>query len=97
MYALNALYANNATYGFSSVDFEIQEKMSSYWANFAKTLNPNSGGSFTGNGTLPYWPANSPEGTQTVFELGNSFNDVSIADSSRVELVMDYFRQQLPY
>ena len=97
MYALNALYANNATYGFSSVDFEIQEKMSSYWANFAKTLDPNSGGSFTGNGTLPYWPANNPEGSQMVFELGNSFDNVSIADSSRVEFVLDYFRQQLPY
>lgn len=97
MYALNALYANADTYPFTETDYEIQEKMSSYWANFAKTLDPNQGGSFTGNGALPQWSPNSANGTQVVMELGNYFGNVPIAKPKQVKLIMDYFHQQVPY
>lgn len=97
MYALNALYANADTYPFTAVDYEIQEKMSAYWANFAKTLNPNNGGSYTGKGSLPRWNPNSAKGTQKVMELGNFFGDVPIAKPKQVELIMKYFHQQTPY
>ncbi|KAJ5781502.1 CAZyme family CE10 [Penicillium psychrosexuale] len=97
MYALGALYANSDTYAFTEIDFEIQEKMSSYWANFAKTLNPNNGGSYNGSKSLPHWSPNSAEGTRVVMELGNQFENVPIAKPKQVEFMMDYFHQQVPY
>lgn len=97
MYALNALYANADVYPFTAIDYEIQEKMSAYWANFAKTLSPNQGGSYTGKGSLPRWSPNSAKGTQKVMELGNSFENVPIAKPEQVKLIMDYFHQQTPY
>jgi len=48
---------------FTDVDFQLEETMSSYWVNFAKTGNPN-------DERLPVWPAfnsNNPE----VMELGD--------------------------
>ncbi|GAQ04518.1 fumonisin B1 esterase [Aspergillus lentulus] len=97
MYALNALYANADQYPFTEADYEIQEKMSAYWANFAKTLNPNKGGSFTGNGTLPHWSPNSPNGTQVVKELGDAFTNVPIAKREQVEFLMEWYHRQIPY
>ncbi|RAH86120.1 putative carboxylesterase [Aspergillus japonicus CBS 114.51] len=97
MYALNALYANVDTYPFTDEDWEIQAHMSAYWANFAKTLNPNEGGSYTGNGTLPVWRPNSKNGTQVVMELGNAFEDVAIAEKAQVKFMMKWFHEQTPY
>lgn len=48
---------------FTDVDFKLEEAMSSYWVNFAKTGDPNGEG-------LPVWPAfndNNPE----IIELGD--------------------------
>lgn len=48
---------------FTEVDFKLEEAMSSYWVNFAKTGNPNGDG-------LPVWPVfndSKPE----VIELGD--------------------------
>ncbi|KAL5356308.1 Alpha/Beta hydrolase protein [Aspergillus floccosus] len=97
MYALNTLYANADDYPFTDEDYKIQEKMSAYWANFAKTLDPNMGGSYSGKGSLPYWSPNSPDGTQVVMELGDYFGNVPIAKPAQIELIMDYFHQQVPY
>ncbi|KAH9843343.1 Alpha/Beta hydrolase protein [Teratosphaeria destructans] len=100
MYALNALYANVDTYPFTSVDYEIQAKMSAYWANFAKTLDPNRGGSYVGrgvNGTLPRWSPNDANGTQFVFELGDSFGNIPIAKPGHVEFVEAFFARQAAY
>ncbi|RAH67355.1 alpha/beta-hydrolase [Aspergillus aculeatinus CBS 121060] len=96
MYALNALYANADRYPFNATDYAIQEKMSAYWANFAKTLNPNLGGSYTA-GSLPYWSPNSANGTQVVMELGNAFENVPIAHPAQVSLLMEWFHRQIPY
>ncbi|KAJ5942305.1 hypothetical protein N7516_002473 [Penicillium verrucosum] len=68
-----------------------------YWANFAKTLNPNSGGSYNGSKSLPHWSPNSADGTQVVMELGNQFKNVPIAKPKQVKFIMDYFHQQVPY
>ncbi|RAH47707.1 carboxylesterase/lipase family protein [Aspergillus brunneoviolaceus CBS 621.78] len=96
MYALNALYANTDRYPFNATDYAIQEKMSAYWANFAKTLDPNLGGSYTA-GSLPYWSPNSANGTQVVMELGDAFEDVPIAHPAQVSLLMEWFHRQIPY
>ncbi|CAG8105050.1 unnamed protein product [Penicillium olsonii] len=97
MYALNALYSCNSTYPFTSEDYAIAERMSAYWANFAKTLDPNNGGSYTGSGHLPRWDPNSPKGDQAVMELGDSFSAVEITSQEKVDFVMDFFHQQRPY
>jgi carboxylesterase 2 len=97
MYALNALYANADQYPFTEADYEIQEKMSAYWANFAKTLNPNTGGSYIGKGALPHWSPNSLNGTQVVMELGNAFTNVPIAKGEQVEFLMEWYHRQIPY
>ncbi|KAJ5948860.1 carboxylesterase [Penicillium verhagenii] len=98
MYALNALYANADTYPFTAIDYEIQEQMSSYWANFAKTLNPNMGGSYQGSGKLAEWTPNTANGTKVVMELGNYFGNVPIARGQKyVDFIMDYFSQQFAY
>lgn len=97
MYALNALYANADVYPFTKKDYEIQEKMSAYWANFAKTLDPNSGGSYQGKSSLPKWTPNDANGTQVVMELGNYFGNVPIAKPAQVDLIMDYFSEQYTY
>jgi para-nitrobenzyl esterase len=60
-YALHTLKLWNRP--FTDVDYNLEEVMSSYWVNFAKTGNPNGEG-------LPVWPAfsnNNPE----VIELGD--------------------------
>jgi para-nitrobenzyl esterase len=41
-YAYNNLHTVNRP--FTKADFELADQMSSYWSNFAKTGNPNSGG-----------------------------------------------------
>lgn len=100
MYALNALYANADTYPFTDVDYEIQAKMSAYWANFAKTLDPNMGGSYTGNytnGSLPTWAPNAANGTQVVFELGNGFMNVPIAAPGHAAFIEEYFARQAAF
>ena len=102
MYALNALYANVDTYPFTDEDYEIQAKMSAYWANFAKTLNPNNGGSYTGNftnGSLPQWAPVSPgnNGSQVVFELGDAFENIPIAKPGHAEFIKAYFDRQAAY
>lgn len=100
MYALNALYANADDYPFTEEDYEIQAKMSAYWANFAKTLDPNVGGSYTGraaNGTLPQWKPNDAAGTPVVFQLGDAFREQPVAEPERVEFVKSYFERQAAY
>lgn len=102
MYVLNALYANDEQYPFNSdepkypftsTDFYIQEIMSGYWANFAKTGNPNLGGS--SKFPLAYWAPNN--GSQTVMQLGDGFGPQPIAGPEEVTFVQQYFAQQSPY
>jgi len=60
-YALHTLNLWNRP--FTKVDYKLEDTMSSYWVNFAKTGDPNGEG-------LPVWPAfneNNPE----VIELGD--------------------------
>ncbi|PSR76641.1 prolyl oligopeptidase-like protein [Coniella lustricola] len=98
MYVLNALYANTDTYPFVDYDYYVQSMVSAYWANFAKTGNPNNGGSYQ-NGTveLPYWAPNDGT-TRQIFRLGDAFENrtLTLLDE-QTDLWIDYYAQQIPF
>jgi para-nitrobenzyl esterase len=60
-YALHTL--NKWNRPFTDTDYRLEDIMSSYWVNFAKTGNPNGEG-------LPVWPVFN-ENTPEVIELGD--------------------------
>ncbi|KAF7896496.1 hypothetical protein EAF00_006510 [Botryotinia globosa] len=92
-YVLNNLYGTDKPW--EAVDFEIALKMNGYWANFAKTLNPNNGGSYKGNGTLPQWSANS-EIDMVTMEVSDGFGEVLIGSADQVAAITKYFSYQNP-
>jgi para-nitrobenzyl esterase len=63
--------------------------MSSYWANFAATGDPNGKG-------LPPWPAFDPKSSQTM-ELGDKFDPIPVADGAKVDFFKRYFSTQDPW
>lgn len=69
--------------------------MSSYWVNFAKTGNPNLGGTYPFD-NLTHWAPVDGE-SQTVFHVGEGFGDVPLAKPEQVDLIKKYFAQQTPY
>lgn len=69
-YVLNTLYASDRP--FTAEDRKIADAMSSYWANFVKTGDPNAPG-------LAHWSAASA-GAE-VMELGDQFREVPVAGS----------------
>lgn len=74
-YALNALYAKTDDYPFTEYDWYAQSMISAYWANFAKTGNPNAGGSYkNASGELPCW-APQDGTTQFTMRLGDGFEN----------------------
>ncbi|OOF91965.1 hypothetical protein ASPCADRAFT_56460 [Aspergillus carbonarius ITEM 5010] len=92
VYALGNLYAQSEDY--TATDIEIADIMSSYWANFVKTQNPNQGGSYT-NGTLPYWGANVPSENST-FELGSLWKKIPFVSVEQKEIILEYFKYATP-
>jgi carboxylesterase type B len=67
------------------VDRQLADRLSSYWANFASTGDPNGKG-------LPVWPAVSPE-SAVVMELGRLFKPIPVAsDAARLEFFRSYYR-----
>ncbi|OJJ42072.1 hypothetical protein ASPZODRAFT_155521 [Penicilliopsis zonata CBS 506.65] len=91
-YVLNTLYGGELPY--TAEDYAIADYVSSYWANFVKTLNPNIGGSYT-NGSLTFWPAySSTENVQ--FEIGDAYGNVEVADQDVMDAVDEYFHWAMP-
>jgi para-nitrobenzyl esterase len=64
---------------FTDIDYQLEETMSSYWVNFAKTGDPNGEG-------LPVWPAfddNNPE----LIELGNEVKAIPLPYKEQLQFL----------
>jgi para-nitrobenzyl esterase len=70
-YVFNTL--NTVGHPFTAEDDKISDRMSSYWANFAKTGNPNGTG-------LADWPQFNPD-NRTTMELGSRMGPIPAASS----------------
>ena len=83
-YVFNNLYAVDRPW--TDTDRKIADIMSSYWANFAATGDPN------GN-DLPKWPAFDPK-SLTTMELGGKFAPIPVADKVEFDFIRRYFLTQ---
>lgn len=95
MYVLNSLYANTYQYPYTDYDYYLGEVMSTYWANFIKTLDPNGNGTSVGTNLTRWVPNNGT--SETVMHVGDAFGPTKIAEPEQVKLLMAYFAQQSPY
>lgn len=86
-YAFNNLYTNSSPW--TSADYMIADKTSSYWANFIRSGDPNGEG-------LVEWPVSSTGSTLTM-ELGDTFGVVSVADERRIGFVKEWFSKWPTY
>jgi para-nitrobenzyl esterase len=87
-YVFNSLAVTDSPW--TDQDRRIGETVSSYWANFTLTGNPNGSG-------LPEWPAVEAK-SPTVMELGDHFQPINIASSSeRLDFWERFFQTQKAY
>jgi para-nitrobenzyl esterase len=83
-YVFNNLYATDLPW--TDEDGKIADVMSSYWANFAVTGDPNAK-------ALPRWPAFHSK-SETVMELGDRFAPIPVADERRIDFMKQVFLTQ---
>lgn len=76
-YALHTL--KNWNRPFEQADYELEDKMSSYWVDFVKTGNPNGTGS-------PQWPVFNPEDPM-VMEFGKEVNSIPLPNSAQIKFL----------
>jgi carboxylesterase type B len=68
---------------FTAEDYKIADTLSSYWANFIKTGDPNGPG-------LAHWPSVS-EKPGMVMEVGDKFGPIFVAgDKAKQEFMEKY-------
>jgi para-nitrobenzyl esterase len=85
MYMFDSLHANDLPW--TDEDRKVADMMSSYWANYIKTGDPNGAG-------LSVWPAFDPARPQ-VMEVGDGFGPIAIASSAeRLDFWQRYFATQ---
>jgi len=77
---------DNPTPYWTDEDRAIGDTMSSYWANYAATGNPNGPG-------LPAWPAYDPK-SPTVMEAGDHFGPIPVASSTKTDFWRRFFLTQ---
>jgi para-nitrobenzyl esterase len=64
---------------FTKADYELADQMSSYWANFAKTGNPNGAG-------LNQWPVYQKQ-TKQIMQLDTKLEVVKLPTESKLEVL----------
>lgn len=80
-YAFNNLYATDLPW--TSQDYEIADKLSSYWVNFISSGNPNGKG-------LSHWPEASAARAMTM-ELGNAWKPIAVASKEKISFMRRWF------
>lgn len=86
-YVFNSLAKSDRP--FTDADHKIAEMMSSYWANFAATGDPNGKG-------LAHWPSVSEKPGMTM-ELGDKNAPISVAgDKAKEEFFTKFFSKPPP-
>jgi para-nitrobenzyl esterase len=84
IFAFNNLSLKNQAW--TDEDKKVADTMSSYWANYVATGNPNEPG-------LPVWPAFDPK-TATVMEIGDHFGPIPVATPARLAFWERFFKTQ---
>ena len=87
-YVLNTLFADTTT-AWRDSDYAIAAIMSTYWANFIKTGDPNNDGT-KGSKRLAKFTS-SEACKETTFNLGTVFEEVPLASPAQVKAARDYF------
>jgi len=77
---------NNANGPWTDEDRKIADILSSYWAHYAATGNPNGPG-------LPVWPAYDSE-SPLVMEVGGKFGPIPVAEPAKLNFWMQFFGTQ---
>jgi carboxylesterase type B len=86
-YVFNSL--TNSDRPFTDADHKIADMMSSYWANFAATGDPNGKG-------LPRWPSVSDKPGMTM-ELGDKTAPIAVAgDKAKEDFFKEFFSKPRP-
>jgi len=83
-YVFNNLSPANPSW--TDEDRSIADRMSSYWANYIATGNPNGAG-------LPQWPAYDPK-SPTVMQLGGGWGPMPVADAAKLDFWKRFFETQ---
>jgi carboxylesterase type B len=71
---------------WTAEDRAIAETMSTYWANFVASGDPNGPG-------VPQWPAYAPD-SEAVMEVGGAFGPIPVAEPSRFAFWKRFFQTQ---
>ncbi len=80
-YAYNNLHTSPRPW--EEIDYKLAETMSDYWANFAKTGNPNGEG-------LPEWSQCTPDNTKVMI-LGDEVSCEDLPDSKILDFLESYY------
>lgn len=83
-YVFNSLHLTDLPW--TDQDHQIAETMSSYWANYIKTGNPNG----PGLAEWPEWDLTKPQ----VMELGDAFRPIPVASPEKLDFWRRYFNSQ---
>ncbi|KAL5001389.1 Alpha/Beta hydrolase protein [Aspergillus recurvatus] len=90
-YVLNNLFDTNLPW--TATDYQIANKLNSYWVNFIKTSNPNSVD--TDGQALVHWAPTTT--TETVQHVGNGWGAIPLAPKDKVKLFQEWFKIQPLY
>jgi para-nitrobenzyl esterase len=83
-YVFDNLYATNRPW--TEEDRNVADTMSTYWANIAKTGNPNGPG-------VPNWPQ-FDAAAKSVMRLGDRWGPIAIATPDKLDFWVRFFRAQ---